>query len=45
MTTEDDYAITQFLSFVGTTHYDPDNGVKNPDAGVFNVESVVVEHY
>ena len=45
LTTEDEHAITSFLSLVATTHYDPDNGVKNPDAGVFKVESVVVEHY
>ena len=44
-TGEHDDATTPFLYLVGTTHYDPDDGVKNPDAGVFKVDSVVVEHY
>ena len=30
---------------VGTTHYDPDDDAKVRDAGVFKVDSVVVEHY
>ena len=38
-------AIKPFLHLVGTTHYDPDIDEKNPDAGVFKVHSVVVEHY
>ena len=38
-------AIKQFLHLLGTTHYDPDDGEENPDAGVFKVDSVVFEHY
>ena len=34
-----------FLYLLDTTHYDPDDGEKKPDAGVFKVDSVVVEHY
>ena len=46
MTSENhDDATTPFLYLVGTTHYDPDIGTENPDAGVFKVDSVVVEHY
>ena len=46
LTTEDhDDAIKPFLHLVGTTHYDPDVGEEDPDAGVFKVDSVVVEHY
>ena len=44
-TADHDNAIKPFLHLVGTTHYDPDIGEKNPDAGVFKVDSVVVEHY
>ena len=36
-------AIKPFLHLLGTTHYDPDDGEENPDAGVFKVDSVVVE--
>ena len=34
-----------FLYLLDTTHYDPDDGEKKPDAVVFKVDSVVVEHY
>ena len=44
LTTEDD-ATTPFIYLVGTTHYDPDDDAKVRDAGVFKVDSVVVEHY
>ena len=44
LTTEDD-AATPFTYLVGTTHYDPDDNAKVRDAGVFKVDSVVVEHY
>ena len=37
--------IKPFLHLLGTTHYDPDDGEENPDAGVFKVDFVVVEHY
>jgi len=40
-----DEAVRPFLYLVNTTHYDPDEGEKKPDAGVFKVDSVVVEHY
>ena len=46
LSTEDhDNAIKPFLHLVGTTHYDPDDGEENSDAGVFKIDSVVVEHY
>ena len=41
----DNDSIKPFLHLVDTMHYDPDTGAKNPDAGVFQVDSVVVEHY
>jgi hypothetical protein len=44
LTTEDD-ATTPFIYLVGTTHYDPDDDAKVRDAGVFKVDSAVVEHY
>ena len=40
-----DEAVRPFLYLVNTTHYDPDEGEKKPDAGVFKVDSVVVEYY